>query len=125
MLQVTTIVFLISFSLLAVLHSIATKLYLYWHIWWLDMPMHAFGGAIVALGLYTLRDLRIIPNGFLRFLPVMGTLLLIALSWEAFELIVGTPVIGNYLTDTLSDLACGLCGGAVGFFIGKKLRELN
>jgi hypothetical protein len=125
MLQITTIVFLISFSLLAVLHSIATKLYLYWHIWWLDMPMHAFGGAIVALGLFTLRDLRIIPNGFLRFLPVMGTLLLIALSWEAFELIVGTPVIGNYFTDTLSDLACGLCGGAAGFFIGKRLRELN
>ncbi len=125
MLQLTTIVFLIAFSVLAVIHNLAVKLFLYWHIWWLDIPVHAFGGMIVALGLFTLRDLRLFPNTWLRAPVVLAFVLSIALIWEVYELIIGVPIIGDYAIDTSIDVTIGLLGGAVGYFIGNSLRHLR
>jgi hypothetical protein len=125
MLQLTTIVFLVAFSVLAVVHTLATELYLYWHIFWLDIPMHFFGGAIVILGFYTLRDLGIFPNTALRLVPLLLLVLLVALVWEGYEYFIGLPIFGEYVLDTISDIILGLCGGVLGYVIGKKLRELR
>jgi len=125
MLQLTTIVFLISFSTLAGIHILATKLYLYWHIAWLDMPMHFFGGAIVALGFYTLRDLGLFPNKMLRLLPILLLVLSVALLWESYEHFIGLPIFGEYTLDTIMDLLLGISGGTLGFFIGRSLRQLR
>ncbi len=125
MLQLTTIVFLIAFTVLAVIHGIATRLYLYWHIWWLDIPMHFFGGVIVALGFYTMRDLGLFPNKVLRLIPVLVLVLCVALVWEAYEYFIGLPIFGLYLPDTIADLIIGVGGGSLGYLIGKRLRELR
>lgn len=125
MLQLTTILFLIAFSTLAVIHHIAIKLYLYWRLPWFDIPMHAFGGVIVALGLYTLRDLKLFPSKFLKPLPILGFVLVIALLWEAFEFFTGIPIVGNYYVDSVSDVAIGLIGALIGYFIGNSVRGLR
>ena len=77
MLQLTTIIFFIAFSLLALIHVIAIRLALYWHFLWLDMPVHCLGGIVVALGFFTLRDLGLFPNKFLKLLPLIGLVLCI------------------------------------------------
>ena len=125
MLQLTTIVFLIALSLLAGVHIIAIELFLYWNIWWLDIPMHAYGGMIVALGFFALRDLRLFPNTLLKFFPVLFLVLLVALAWEAYEFLIDMPEIGNYYVDTGIDLCMGLLGGAIGFVVGNNLRNLR
>lgn len=125
MLQLTTIVFLIAFSVLAVIHVIAIKLYLYWQILWLDIPMHFLGGIVVALGLYTLRDLQIFPNKFLKLLPVMLLVLCVAIAWEVYELMTGITTLADLYGDTIADIIMGLSGGLVGFFVGNSLRNLR
>lgn len=125
MLQLTTIFFLISFSLLAVLHYLSIKLFLYWRLWWLDIPIHFFGGAVVALGVYTLRDLRIIQNKWLTLPMVLLIVVGVALVWEVFELYAGVTVIdSSYYLDTAIDLCMGLAGGVIGHFVGRALRSL-
>jgi hypothetical protein len=124
MLQLTTILFLIAFSTLAVIHALALALSLYWHFWWFDIPMHMFGGVIVALGLFTLRDLRIISNRFLKLIPVLTFVFIVALVWEGYELLIGIPMESDYAIDTLADLTMGLLGAIVGYVIGIKLRVL-
>lgn len=125
MLQLPTVFFLIAFSVLSVIHNIAMQLYLYWHLWWFDIPVHAFGGMIVALGFFALRDLRMIPNLFLRIMPVTALVFVVALIWEAFELVAGVPIIGNYVFDTSIDILAGVLGGIAGFYVGKSLDTLK
>jgi hypothetical protein len=125
MLQLTTIFFLITFFVLALLHNIAIKLYLYWQISWFDIPMHAFGGAVVALGIFTLRDLGIIPNKFIKLIPVICGVMLVALVWEMFELMVGFPRLADYYIDTITDLSMGALGAIVGYYVGNSLRNLR
>jgi len=100
-------------------------LFLYWHIWWFDILVHTLGGVVVALGLFALRDLRVFPNTWLRLIPVTALVICIALIWEGFELVAGIPNAGNYVTDTLIDVAVGVFGGVLGYFIGNSLRNLR
>jgi hypothetical protein len=125
MLQLTTIFFLIAFSVLAVIHNIAMQLFLYWHIWWFDIPVHTLGGIVVALGFFALRDLRIFPNAWLKPVPVLALVLGVALLWELFELVAGIPNAGDYAIDTSIDVTVGVLGGFVGYIIGNSLRNLR
>ncbi len=118
-------ILLISFGTLALIHILAIKLSLYWHFWWFDMPMHFFGGSIVALGLFTLADLSWpLPHWLFRPVPFLSVVLLIALSWEVFELWAGIPVEADYVLDTSIDLLLGLTGGFLGYRLGRLLGEL-
>lgn len=128
MFKPTTVVFFIAFSTLAVIHALAIKLYLYWHFWWLDIPMHFLGGVIVALGLYTLRDIRVFPDRFLTAVPVVALVFLVAVLWEVFEVKAGIPNYPNpsdYWFDTIKDICMGMCGGTLGYIIGNSLRNLE
>lgn len=125
MLQLTTVFFLIAFAVLAVIHKLAIELFLYWHIRWLDIPIHALGGAVVALGFFTLRDLGLFPNKFLKPVSILLLVLGVALIWEVFERVVGIPSIGDYVIDTSIDVAMGLLGAYVGYIIGNNLRNLR
>lgn len=128
MLQLTTIVFLIAFSVLAVIHILAIKLYLYWNVVWLDIPIHFLGGCVIALGLYTLRDLGLFPNKFLKLIPVIGLVFCIAVVWEVWETlahIVDFSVMKDYYIDTAIDMVMGIIGGIIGYLVGKSLRNLR
>jgi hypothetical protein len=124
-LQLTTIIFLISFSMLAGIHALALQFSLYWHFFWFDIPMHFFGGAIVALGFFTLRDLKLFSNKHLTIAKVLLLVLCVAFVWEGFEIFAGVPIESNFVLDTSLDIVFGLLGGFVGFSIGKNLRALR
>jgi uncharacterized membrane protein YoaK (UPF0700 family) len=125
MLKLPTIFFLISLSFLAVVHIIALELFLYWRFWWFDIPMHFIGGSVVALGLFTLRDLRLpIPARYLRAVPVVLLVIVVAMMWEVYELFIGVPIENDYVVDTLTDLSMGILGGLVGYSIGSNLNKL-
>jgi uncharacterized membrane protein YoaK (UPF0700 family) len=125
MLQLTTIIFLIAFSMLAMLHIVGIQLFLYWHFWWFDILIHGFGGAIVALGFFALRDLKLFPNRSVTLIRILALTFVIALVWEAFEYLAGVPVETTFVTDTITDLLMGIVGAVAGFFIGNSLRHLS
>mgnify|MGYP006914907401 FL=1 len=125
MIKLPTILFLISFSMLAVIHVIALELFLYWSISWFDIPVHFLGGSVVALGLFTLHDLRIyVKSRHLRPVPVVFIVLLVALAWEVFEIAAGVPIEANYVIDTLTDISMGILGGLVGYSVGTNVNKL-
>ncbi len=125
MVQITTTFFLIAFSMLAVLHQIALTLSLYWHFWWFDIAMHLFGGVVVALGLFTLADLRIIKSSLLTLSKIVFFVLLTAVAWEVFEYFAGVPIEDTFVSDTVLDMLMGLCGAVVGYYVGSSLRNLK
>lgn len=123
MLKATTILFLISLSVLAVLHFIALALFLYWQVWWFDIPMHLLGGASIVFGLHTLADLRIAPRTFATSLVNMLIIVFgIAIAWEMFQYTVTEVLKHNYLSDTLGDIITGLVGALVGYTVGTRLQ---
>lgn len=123
MLKLTTILFVIAFFVLALLHYLALTLHLYWHFSWLDMPMHFFGGIVVALGVFTTADLiKRFPERLLLFVPVISFVLIVALSWEVFELYAGAEKEASHVLDTISDLVLGIIGGSCGWYLARQLR---
>jgi len=126
MLKLTTVFFVITLAVLAMLHYVALEFALYWRFWWFDILMHFFGGAVVALGLFTLKDFNNdIPDRLQYFWPIISGVIVVALSWELFEIVIGTPAIeSGYLLDTTIDLLMGAVGGFVGFVVGHTIRKL-
>jgi hypothetical protein len=125
MLKLPTIFLLITFSFLAVIHIIALELFLYWRFWWFDIPVHFIGGIVVALGVFTLHDLRIvIPTRLLQLVPVLLLVILVAMVWEVYEVLIGIPIESDAVLDVLTDLSMGILGGLVGYTIGTNLNKL-
>lgn len=125
MISTRTIVFLTTFATLAALHNLAIALSLYWHFWWFDMAMHGFGGVVVALGLYTVRDLNLpLPRWCLALPGCMLTILIVTLIWETFELWAGIPIQNDFAVDAVTDIVMGLSGGLLGYYLGRRLGEL-
>jgi len=126
MLKLTTVFFVITLAVLALLHYVALEFALYWRFAWFDIFMHFFGGAVVALGFFTLKDfINDIPDRLQYFWPIISGVIVVALSWELFEIVIGTPSIEpGYMLDTTIDLLMGTVGGFVGFVVGHTIRKL-
>lgn len=126
MLKLTTIFFVLSLAVLAMVHAISIHFYLYWKFIWIDIPIHFFGGAVVALGVFTAKDfIRTIPDRFLYVVPVMAAVIIVALLWELFEIAIGIPITEpGYALDTMIDLVVGALGGFIGFLVGHSIRKL-
>lgn len=126
MLKVTTVFFVLSLFVLAVLHQLALRFFLYWRWEWIDLAMHFFGGAVVALGIFTARDfIRRIPERMEYVVPVMSGVIIVVLAWEILEFQLGiVEPAANFQLDTLLDIALGTIGGFVGFLLGHSLRKL-
>ena len=110
---------------------------LYWHLffqfWWLDIPMHFFGGLWIALFTLAWYYRARIPKSkdtstlFVVALAVSSTLS-IGLFWELFELSAQTFIERasvHDLTDTLADLTNDLFGAvvAIGIFIRGRYNS--
>jgi len=127
MFKLTTIFFTITLSVLAVLCYLAYWLHLYWRFSWFDIVLHFFAGAALTFGLFTLRDVwRRLPVWLETWPVAVGFVALVALGWEAFEIVVvgvarATP--GLWL-DSLLDVMVGVIGGAVGWVLARRLRAL-
>jgi hypothetical protein len=119
-----TLLFLLFIASLATLHALALALFLYWQVWWFDIPMHLFGGMTVALGFFAGVDLRIIPasgvHSLTRMLiPVAG----IAVGWEVFQHVITSVPKEDYVIDTSTDIVLGLVGATIGYYVVRRLQE--
>ena len=92
---------------------------------WLDIPMHFFGGASVAVTYFLiLRFLQekhqLVLPGSARIMFVWGLVALTAILWELFEysttIITGLGLQGD-LPDTMFDQFLGLVGGILMAFV--------
>lgn len=112
---------------MATVHIISLQLYLYWRLWWLDIPMHLLGGAVASLGVFAFRDLSI--PGFSQVATklsyVMIFVVIVMLSWEAFEIWAGIPIQDDYLVDTVIDIVMGFIGGLVGYLVATNIDKLQ
>ncbi len=94
--------------------------YLYYEIWWLDIPMHILGGAGVASLAIALINFK---NKKVTFWKIFVAVLVVALAWEIYEYICDLTNLGywngNWI-DTVADLLNGLIGGIISYLIYKK-----
>ncbi len=116
--QIVSVLAIVSGIELAIIHVLAMQLLLYWRYWWLDIPVHVFGGAFVALGAVAIFGSR--ASG--RFLPVrMFAILAMAtlVGWEIFGIILENGLKPNFYTDTTIDLISGALGAAIGYTVAR------
>ncbi len=106
----------------------AMKFYWYYAIWWLDMPMHFFGG--LWLGLASLWFFSSPNSNFTLsttlMLKVMLGVLLVGVSWELFEVLVNNFSTQNAFDsfDVASDICFDLAGGFFAtFYILRRTKN--
>jgi len=118
LIRIISIIFLIFF-----LNLLASKFHWFFSIWWFDMPMHFLGG--FWLGLILLWYFPQESLSSLSVLKIILGVLLIAIGWEIFEIVVDRTITQNPFNslDTLSDLCFDLAGGffAMIYFFKKIL----
>lgn len=102
-------------------NGLAEYKHLYFYVWWLDIPMHLFGGLWVGLSIlayvFSCRY-EWVKNDAVRtafLLAVSGTFL-VSIGWELFEFYVDRldGLIRFDLIDTISDVCNGMIGAGVG-----------
>lgn len=121
--KIITGLFFFSAIPFAGIHFLAEAYFLYDAIRWLDIPMHFFGGVIVALAIFAA-----VENGVR--LPVDSAtavvllVIAVAIGWEVFEWFSKEMNMDVYVADTTLDLIMGAVGGYVGYVLGTRLRTL-
>ena len=124
--SLSSIYFLISGTTLAVLHTIAVLLHLYWKIEWFDTPMHVLGGVVVGLLWFTLQDIG--PLSKMHRFALVGYMVFVGailLGWELFELLIGSPLSDVFIVDTGVDILAGILGAGISWFVVKALDNIE
>jgi hypothetical protein len=118
------LLFTLSITMLAVLHTTALIFSLYWVYLWLDIPMHILGGATVALG-YQSRFMlgRFEETLTFGLCATIGAALTIGLLWEVYEFSVG-PLLPGYVLDTAIDLSMDVVGAIIGYATARAVAKL-
>ncbi len=119
------LLFSLAITTLAIVHGIALAFSLYWVYLWLDIPMHALGGVSVALG-YQSRFMlsRAQPLLSFGFFATLCAVLVVGLTWEVYEYIVG-PILPGYAIDTAIDIVMDILGGTLGYALARAMRSLS
>ncbi len=95
------------------LHLVSLKFFLYWTIWWFDIPLHFLGGFLI--GLIAISFLKIINRNtfvtFNLFFLTIFAVMIVGLVWELWELFVGFTTVLNDKGDTILDLIMDILGG--------------
>jgi uncharacterized BrkB/YihY/UPF0761 family membrane protein len=126
MVRLTTIFFLITLSVLAIVHVLAISLFLYWQIWWLDIPMHVLGGIVVIFGFAAARDFGVpMTQKLLTFQGMLLGVAVVAVGWELFQYLITDTLKSDYVVDTVTDIICGFIGGVIGWYVIQKLEILT
>ena len=100
--------------------------YLYYEIWWLDIPMHIMGGFGVAFlfsAIFSYYDIKV------SYVKLLIAYTIVALSWESYEHIHNYMITRTFVgardpitdsIDTLKDLLDGAIGMSVAYLFIKK-----
>lgn len=121
MVKLATLYFILAGFTLATVHFLATELFLYWRFPHLDIGTHLIGGAALGLLPFMLREIRVLDRA--RTFSLWSVLLFViavAAAWEVLDTFIDHPFERDALGDTLLDLAVGLMGGAIGYFVGRS-----
>lgn len=122
--MITSRLFWMQFALLMVvvaLYAIGLYWYLFWRIWWYDMPMHFLGGLWVGLFAgWALQYFRILVR---RDILIFLAAFVVGIGWEVFEYSVGlTKGEIGFVFDTAHDLLNDVAGGLFAALLITKLR---
>jgi hypothetical protein len=109
----------------AVLHKIALSLSLYWSINWFDIPMHFFGGALIALiTLFFIYDEKFFnfpdKKPVTIFWAALSMTIIVGLGWELWEIFMGFTDVKLDLIDTIADLINDTLGAITAYFYSKN-----
>lgn len=112
--------------LIAYLHFLANKYYLYFEFWWFDILMHFLGGVLVSGG--ALWWLKYEVPIFIRkkispFLFALVSITFVGMTWEIFEYITGMYYAVNYSLDTTLDLLTDLVGMLVAYLVFSRYSK--
>lgn len=110
---------------IALLHYAALTFYLYWTTDWFDIVMHFLGGffiGLLALFTFYISEWVEFPRHHIGsiFAMTLGTVLLIGLGWELWEIFVGFTDVITDQVDTMIDLVMDTLGGICAFAYGKR-----
>lgn len=113
-------------ALIALLHSAAVVLYIYWSVWWFDILMHFLGGAwvgLMALWLFGLPGMRARFRKLKSPLAaVLASAVLVGVVWELFEYATDvTFTAEGYAADTALDLVMDIVGALAAYAYGSAL----
>lgn len=115
-------------TIIAILHYLALKFYLYWSIWWFDIPVHFLGGlwvGFIAMWFLFLSGIVYKNVEFTKttkiFLIIVASVIAVGILWEVFEVYSGVLTFEkNYWSDTSLDLVMDTIGGIVAFIYSRK-----
>ena len=112
-------------SLIALLHTAATELFLYWLYPWFDTLVHFLGGLFIGLSALWLffesRYIALKRSALRAFVVTLGAIIVVGIGWEIFELVAGIPIEDNFVADTITDLSMDVLGAMLGYLAFKKL----
>lgn len=100
--------------------------YLYYEIWWLDIPMHILGGFGVASLTGAILSYR---GRKVSYIHLASIYLLVGVSWEVYEHILNVVHLETWYglrtpladaLDTLKDICDGFIGMSLAYLFVKK-----
>jgi hypothetical protein len=113
-------------TLFCLSHFVFDPAFLYYEIWWLDIPMHLMGG----FGVASLTGAILSYNGVkVSYTKLLAAYFLIAVSWEIYEHILNYMHLGTWygerapnadILDTLKDLVDGFLGMSFAYLFVRK-----
>ncbi|NDE68062.1 hypothetical protein EB052_00480 [bacterium] len=110
----------------ALFHFIGGAHGLYYSISWYDNVPHFFAGLSIGFFAMWFWRMQYPANVFYEVVFVVMTILLVAISWELFELASGitylsmvTPAGLSYGADTTKDILVGFSGAIVALFAAR------
>lgn len=99
-------------ALLALVHLFALAHFWYWEYPWFDVPVHFLAGSFMGTAVVGVLG-RFKPKTFLLAV-VVG-----ALGWELFELLVNVEHEANFVLDTALDLLMDTLGITLAYAIAR------
>jgi len=117
----------------AILHILALKFYLYSNVWWFDMVVHFLGGfwiAFVVLWFLFLSGyIKPLKGTYIHFLSIaLFSALFAGIVWEIFEVTNGVTSVlfRGYWKDTMSDIIFDCLGAlASSWYLFTEYKKTN
>ncbi len=119
----------VSAAIVGLGHLLALRDSLYWRYSWFDMPIHFFGGVVVALTFFFLvrfftRHSLYLRTGRLYTWGAFLASLIIGLMWEVFEWRAGLTVLNERTAvDTSGDIFMNVAGAIFALLIYKLIYK--